>query len=396
MILIANPGSSTLKLSVHGEARDPTPHTIELHEDPVLLDRSLRDWLDSREGHQAEGFGVRIVHGGDRFQEPVLTTETVIADLRKLTFLAPLHMEPALRSIEAIRRTSPGLPVVLSFDTAFHKTLPIKARQYAVPSDWVEDAGVRKYGFHGLSYDYIAWRLKSLLPPGGPRRTVALHLGNGASGCALFDGGSIDTTMGMTPLDGLVMGTRPGLLDPGVLLTLLRKGLSRERLENDLNHRSGLLGISGVSSDYREVERAAANGNDRAALALQLASYRAAQAVGALAVSLGGLDCLVFTGGIGEHVPSFRKTVCDQLSFLGVRLASSKNESGAEKPIDRRISPDDSPVMVWVLEAREDRTIARDVRRVLSRKTPAFSGGGDHDQKDIERVRESTPETPGD
>ncbi|AKS24751.1 acetate/propionate family kinase [Leptospirillum ferriphilum] len=375
MILIANPGSSTLKLSVHGESRDPSPHTIELHDDPAVLDRSIRDWLDSREGHRADGFGIRIVHGGDRFVDPVLATQTVMDDLRKMSDLAPLHMEPALKTLEAIRRTAPGLPVVLSFDTAFHRTLPERARRYAVPPEWVEKEGVRKFGFHGLSYDYIAWRLQSLVPPAGPRRTVALHLGNGASGAALLNGQSIETTMGMTPLDGLVMGTRPGNLDPGVLLALLRKGLSPEKLESDLNHRSGLLGISGVSSDYRDVERSAETGNRRAALAVELASYRAAQNVGSLSVSLGGLDCLVFTGGIGEHSASFRRLVCDRLDFLGVRLDSDRNDGGSDEKIDRRISPDDSPVTVWVLEAREDWTIARDVRRVLSGKNLPFSGG---------------------
>ena len=366
MILIANPGSSTLKLSVQKEGRDPSPHTIELHDDPVRLDRALSDWLDSRDGHLAEGFGVRIVHGGSHFSEPVRVTDAVIEDLRKISFLAPLHMEPALRTLAAIRRTVPRLPVVLSFDTAFHATLSPEAFRYAVPSGWYEKQGVRKYGFHGLSFDYISGRLKTLLPPSGPRRAVALHLGNGASGCALLNGRSVDTTMGMTPLDGLVMGTRPGGLDPGVLLMLLRGGFELERLEGDLNHRSGLLGLSGVSSDYREVEREALAGNDHAALAVRLAAYRCAQAVGSLAVSLGGLDCLVFTGGIGEHSSSFRKAVCDRLGFLGVGVDWSKNDSSPGQSPCRRISPEDSPVGVWVIEAREDLTIARDVRQVLS------------------------------
>lgn len=366
MILIANPGSSTLKLSVHQGGRDPIPHSIELHDDPSRLDRALKDWLDSRAGHQANGFGVRIVHGGTLFSAPVRVTDEVLSALARLSPLAPLHMEPAIRTIESIRRMAPHIPVVASFDTAFHSTLSPEAYRYAVPEDWYMGKGVRKFGFHGLSYDYIAWRMSSLLPREKRLRMVALHLGNGASGCAILDGRSVETTMGMTPLDGLVMGTRPGMLDPGVLLTLLRQGLHPERLEEDLNHRSGLLGVSGVSSDYREVESAADQGDSRALLALRMAARRAAGEVAWLASAMEGISCLVFTGGIGEHSASFRKAVCDRLGYLGVRLDERKNNLTDSDIPDRPISDDLGIVSVWIVEAREDWTIARDVEAVLS------------------------------
>lgn len=366
MILIANPGSSTLKLSVYQDGQGFAHHLIELHEDPARLDQALKRWLDSREAHQASGFGVRIVHGGTLFSGPTRVTDKVLSSFEGLSPLAPLHMGPAIRTIASIFRTAPHIPVVACFDTAFHASIAPEAFRYAVPEDWYNGKGVRKYGFHGLSYDYIAWRMAALLPRENRFRTVALHLGNGASGCAILDGKSVDTTMGMTPMDGLIMGTRPGLLDPGVLLMLLRQGMHPDRLENDLNYGSGLLGVSGISSDFREVESAANQGDPRALLALRMAARRAAAGVAGLASAMDGLSCLVFTGGIGEHSASFRKAVCDRLGFLGVRLDERINDLPVSEKPDRQISGDLSSVSVWIVEAREDWTIARDVEAVLS------------------------------
>lgn len=370
-VLVANPGSSTLKLSIRDGERSLFPHTVELHDDPDLLDRALAGWLDSKDGHHADGCGVRVVHGGPSFRAPVRVTNQVVEALRSLSDLAPLHMEGTLRTIASIRRVLPNLPVVASFDTAFHGSIPPESFRYAVPDRWLRELGVRKYGFHGLSYAYLSHRLKELVPAGVRDRTVALHLGNGASACAIKDGKSINTTMGMTPMDGLVMGSRSGSIDPGILFYLNRIGIPIPAIESDLNHRSGLLGLSGVGSDYRAVEAAAKEGNQDARMAILIAVRRAAEAVASLSVSLGGLSCLVFSGGIGEHAPAFREEVCRSLEFLGVRLDPERNRTAPHTgTTDRPISRKDSQVSVWVLESQEDWTISEDVRNVLSGTPP--------------------------
>ena len=367
-VLVANPGSSTLKLSICDEGQTLSPHTIELHDDPDLLDRALSEWLDSRDGHNADGCGVRVVHGGSSFHAPVRVTNQVVEALRALRDLAPLHMEGTLRTISSIRRVLPNLPVVASFDTAFHHTILPETFRYAVPDSWFCDRGVRKYGFHGLSYAYLAHRLQELAPAAISSRTVALHLGNGASACAIRDGQSINTTMGMTPMDGLVMGTRAGSIDPGILFYLLRTGIPATTIEDDLNHHSGLKGVSGFDSDYRAVDTAAREGNQNARMAIRIAVRRAAESVASLAVSLGGLSCLVFSGGIGEHAPGFREDVCRQLEFLGVLIDPEKNRATTSHGgnHDRTISREDSRVSVWIVEAREDWTISEDVRKILT------------------------------
>ncbi|MHB8422550.1 MAG: acetate/propionate family kinase [Leptospirales bacterium] len=368
-ILVANPGSSTLKLSIREGEKTLSPHTVELHENPELLDRALRDWLDSKEGQQADGCGVRVVHGGSAFHGPVRITEGVLETLRSLSPLAPLHMEGALRTIGSVKRTLPHLPIVASFDTSFHSTIPPEGFHYAVPGQWFREWGVRKYGFHGLSYTWLSHRLRSLVTEEIRSKTVALHLGNGASACAIQDGKSIDTTMGMTPMDGLVMGTRSGTLDPGIVFYLQRIGIPIQRIEDDLNHQSGLLGVSGISSDYRAVETAAKEGNPDARMAIRMAARRTAGAVASLAVPLEGLTCLVFTGGIGEHAPGFREEVCRMIAFMGVCLDPEKNRAFPHADTqDRCISREDSPVSVWVIGTQEDWSIARDVSQVL-RKT---------------------------
>jgi acetate kinase len=276
--------------------------------------------------------------------KPARVDDEVVAAIGELAELAPLHNPAALAVIEETRRTMAGVPVVAVFDTAFHQTMPPLAWRYAVPAD----LGVRRYGFHGISYSYVSSRLDA-------KRHIICHLGNGASVCALLDGKSVDTSMGFTPMEGLVMGTRAGDLDPGLILYLLRQGKCEAELDALLNHESGLLGLSGRSADVRELQQAAQDGDAAADFALELFAYRAAKYAGAYAAVLGGVDALTFTAGIGEHSPSLRSRICRRLGFLGVALDEEKNREArtGERCISR------GPVAVWVIPTNEELEIAR-------------------------------------
>lgn len=315
-------------------------------------------------GGTIRAIGHRVVHGGPRFVEGVLITPDLEAELAKLTELAPLHNPPALEAIEAAKRARPDVPQVAAFDTSFFAHLPRAAATYAVPHEWVEKYGIRRYGFHGLSHAYCAGEAARLLgrDPAG-LRLVVCHLGNGASASAIRGGKPLDTTMGFTPLPGLVMGTRPGEVDPGILLYLMKvKGLTPDDLDDALNHHSGLLGVSGVSADFREVEEAAKGGDDRAKLALEVDAARLRSSLGALAATLGGLDAVVFAGGIGEHSASLRAAACEGLGFLGLRLDPARND-GAAPGSD--VAEDDSPARILVIHTREDLMIAREILRLV-------------------------------
>jgi acetate kinase len=277
----------------------------------------------------------RIVHGGARFREPVVVDDNVVDELEELVELAPLHMQPALDALREARSRLPAVPHVAVFDTAFHATIPAEASTYALPARVRDAWGVRRFGFHGLS---VQWASEQVRVP----RLVVCHLGGGCSVTAVHDGRSVDTTMGFTPLEGVPMATRPGSVDPGALLYLLRHHFSLDELDATLEHDSGLLGLSGVSGDVRELERSDDPG---ARLALDVFAYRVATAVGAMAVALGGLDALVFTAGIGEHSSRVRDAICARLGFLGVGRGDD--------------------VRVVVVEAREDLVAAREARRVL-------------------------------
>jgi acetate kinase len=294
----------------------------------------------------------RVVHGGDRFREPVVLDDEVEQELARLVELAPLHNRPALDAIREARRALPDVPHVAVFDTAFHATLPETALTYAVPRRWREEWGIRRYGFHGLSVQWAAERVRE-------RRLVVCHLGGGCSVTAVLDGRSVETTMGFTPLEGVPMATRPGSVDPGALLYLLRHQLTLEELDAALEHESGLLGLSGRSGDVRELE---ASADPAARLALEVFGYRVAAAVAALAVPLGGLDGLVFTAGIGEHSARVRAGVCGRLGFLEVELDPARNE--AAEP-DAELAVEGSRVRVVALRAREDVVAARAARALL-------------------------------
>jgi acetate kinase len=318
-----------------------------------------------RPGATIDAVGHRIVHGGSKFTGPTLVHDETLTQIRALTELAPLHNPAGVAGVEAVRSALPGAQNVAVFDTAFHHDLPAVAATYALPRDLSEPLGLRRYGFHGISYSYVSDRLRLCQAQGGlPRRLVICHLGNGASVCALSEGRSVDTSMGFTPLEGLVMGTRSGDVDPGLLLHLLRAGhLTVKQLDDALNHRSGLLGLSGLSGDVRDLEKAAEEGNPGAVLALGCFAYRVRKYVGAYAAVLGGLDALVFTGGIGEHSAPTRARICDSLAFLGVSLDSARNEApDASEPANIG----SGTVAVWVVPTDEERQIARDTYALLS------------------------------
>jgi len=295
----------------------------------------------------------------------VLVTDEVVDRLLELADLAPLHNPAALAAVQTLRRLRPDTPTVACFDTAFHATLPPAAATYAVPWEWTERHGVRRYGFHGLSHAYASRRAAELL--GRPvigLRVVTCHLGAGASLAAVAGGVSVDTTMGFTPLDGLVMATRSGAVDPGALLFVQRQaGLNPDQVEHALDRESGLLGVSGVSGDLREVLAAAGRGERRAALAVSVYLHRLRAGVAAMAVAMGGLDALVFTGGVGEHVAPVRRDACAGLAFLGVRLDDAANDDARD---DADLSAAGAGVRVLLVHAREDVEIAREVRRAVA------------------------------
>ena len=304
--------------------------------------------------------GHRIVHGGPAYREPVWVDDRVLAALDALVALIPLHMPPALQVIRGLRERWPGIPQAVVFDTAFHATLPPRAFEYAVPADW-RARGVRRYGFHGLACADAVFQLGSALQ----ERAVQLHLGAGCSATGLLHGESVDTTMGLTPLEGLVMATRCGDLDPGVPVYLQKaQGFSVQQIDHALNHEAGLLGLSGRSADMKVLLEEAATPS--IALALDIFCYRAAKAVGAMAVALGGCDQIIFTGGIGEHAAPIRRRTVGHLEFLGARIDEAANQKN--EPV---ISTGPSRITVHVVRIDEGRQIAREVAGLVRARPPA-------------------------
>ncbi|MCK1741402.1 acetate/propionate family kinase [Bradyrhizobium sp. 139] len=301
--------------------------------------------------------GHRIVHGGPDYSGPAELKDDVYAKLEALTPLAPLHQPRCLAPVRTIRAIKPDLTQVACFDTAFHHSIAPPASRFAMPRRY-EARGIRRYGFHGLSFEYVAGRLAEIAPQLASKRTVIAHLGNGASLCALHDGRSVDTTMGLTPLDGLVMGTRCGTIDPGVLLYLQQhENMSVEAVQHLLYHESGLLGVSGISADMRAL---LARGEAAAREAVDLFTFRAAQEVAVMANTLGGMDGLVFTGGVGEHAKEIRSAIGERLAWLGVRIDAAANGEACE-----RINGGDSAVDVFVIPTNEELTIARHCAAML-------------------------------
>jgi acetate kinase len=290
-----------------------------------------------------------------------------VSTIRAATPLAPLHNGNAVAGIEAGLKLVPGAAAVAVFDTAFHATMPDVAARYAIPEDLAAKHSLRRYGFHGISHRFVSRALLRFLGRGAQgARLVTCHLGNGASMCAIREGRSVDTSMGLTPMEGLVMGTRSGDVDPGLVLHLMTAlKMSAAEVDDLLNHRSGLLGLSGVSGDMREVQKAASSGDRRAETALECFAYRIRKYLGAYAAAMGGLDAIAFTGGIGEHSPDVRRRACQGLEFLGIRIDRSRNDAATGER-GERISQADAPVQLWVIPTDEEGEIARDVCSLLA------------------------------
>lgn len=322
-------------------------------------------WLREQfPGEPLRAVGHRVVHGGADYAQPVLVDDTVFTALEELIPLAPLHQPHNLAAIRTVRESRPELPQVACFDTAFHRSHPQLADLYALPWEYYE-SGVRRYGFHGLSYEYIAATLPRVAPEIADGRVIVAHLGSGASLCALRAGKSVDSTMGFSPLDGIPMGTRPGALDPGVLLYLINQhGMSGAGVEKLLYRESGLLGLSGISNDMRLLLESR---EPRAGLAVDYFVHHVAKQIGALTAVLGGLDGLVFTAGIGEHAPEIRARILRACAWLGVTLDDVANRNG-----DPRISTSDSKVSAWVIPTNEELMIARHTY------TRVLGGAGGH------------------
>ncbi|QAY95794.1 acetate kinase [Methylovirgula ligni] len=332
------------------------------------FDELLGALIERAETHLGQdklfAIGHRVVHGGPKHYRPERVTPELLDELDKLTPLAPLHEPHSLAPIRAILAARPELPQVACFDTAFHHTVPMVAKRFALPPEY-EAEGVRRYGFHGLSYEYIAGRISVLAPHLAAGRVIAAHLGNGASLCAMKAGRSVEMTTGFTALDGLVMGTRCGALDPGVILYMgQQRGLNPKQIEDILYRRSGLLGVSGISSDMRTLE---ASDDPRAKEAIDLFVYRIVREIGALTSSLGGLDGLIFTAGIGEHSPQIRARVCAGVEWLGVKLDLEANHRNAIHIGDKQ-----SRVAVWAIPTDEEVMIARHTRDTVGAPAPAL------------------------
>ena len=389
-ILVVNAGSSSLKFSVyrpgsgdvlqwavHGlidgigtrpsmKFKDGAGNTLAARDLEVAEARNVRDalaladaWLGERfGGDPLVAVGHRVVHGGAEFSRPVLIDQGVYDALERLIPLAPLHQPQSLAGIRALRETRPELPQVACFDTAFHRTHAQLDDLYALPWEYYE-AGVRRYGFHGLSYEYVASALPRVAPEIANGRVIVAHLGSGASLCALRDGKSLHSTMGFSPLDGIPMGTRPGSTDPGVLLYLVgQSGMTSATLEKLLYKQSGLLGLSGVSNDMRLLLESA---EPRARLAVDYFVHYVAKEIGALAAVLGGLDALVFTAGIGENSPDIRARIVAACEWLGIRLDDDANSRGGPC-----ISTADSSVSAWVVPTNEELMIAQHTSRLVT------------------------------
>ena len=309
--------------------------------------------------------GHRVVHGGEKFANSTLIDDEVIEQMEDVSDLAPLHNPPNLAGIKVCKDMMPETPQVGVFDTAFHQSMPEEAYMYAIPYEYYEKHDIRRYGFHGTSHKFVAKKAADLLNKDQKdAKVITCHLGNGASVAAVDGGESVDTSMGLTPLEGLVMGTRSGDIDPAIIPFLMKKeGLDADEVDNILNKKSGLLGVSGVSNDSRDIKEAAQSGNERAELARKLFNYRVKKYIGAYAAAMGGVDAIVFTAGIGENSKAVRKDVMEDMEFLGIEIDEKANDVRGET---REISTEDSRVKVFTIPTNEELVIARETEEIVN------------------------------
>jgi len=388
-LLVINAGSSSLKCSYYldktvqasllieriGERGSKATlhrqhHTItheaavtDHHDAMILMEKLLHLSGTLEDFNTLDGIGHRVVHGGEHFNTAVRIDNKVIQTIETVIPLAPLHNPANLEAIRLFQKNYPDIPQIAVFDTAFHRTMPEYASRYALPETVSHTLGVRRYGFHGTSHSYVAKEAANMLGKSPTSlRLITLHLGNGASACAIQNGQSIDTSMGMTPLEGLVMGTRSGDIDPAIVLYLQRHGYTPETIDTLLNKQSGLTALCGTN-DMREIIAHANSGDPQAVLALEMFSYRIRKYIGAYTAALGGVDAIVFTGGIGEHAPVIRKMVCNKLSWLGVTLDNKRNRDQTDG--NRTITIPKSSVKVMVIPTDEELEIARQCEAIL-------------------------------
>jgi acetate kinase len=370
-------GMSDSRLKISVPDRKPHQAYSEILEHRAAINWVMNTLTDPEVGvlgnvNEIEAVGHRMVHGGEAFASSVLITSEVLHEIEQCSVLAPLHNPPNLRGYHAAHHALPEVPHVAVFDTAFHQTMPPQAFLYGIPFQLYKKHSLRKYGFHGTSHRYVSFRASQMLGQElKDLRLITIHLGNGASVAAIDHGKSIDTSMGFTPLEGLLMGTRTGDMDPAIVPWLMAmEELTLHQINTMMNKHSGLYGISGISSDMREIEEARAAGNQRADVAFRMFSYRVRKYIGAYAASLGGADAVVFTGGIGENSSEVRRMALENMSWMGLDFSEERNLSheGGEGVI----STDDSRVQALVIPTNEERTIARDVIRVLEGVMPTF------------------------
>lgn len=358
-ILIFNIGSSTIKYELFSSPGLKSVFTGIIDKITKNHERAIKEIFKKFKGKKIACIGHRVVHGGTDLWKPTIINEKVIKKIKEFSDLAPLHNPANLAGILACRKLFPRIPQIAVFDTGFHHTIPEIARIYALPRRLASKFNIQKYGFHGISSEYVYKEAKRILGPQKTKKTVICHLGNGCSITAVLNGKSIDTSMGFTPMAGAVMGTRPGDIDPGIPLFLLKKGFSPKKLDELLNHQSGLLGLSGISSDMRVLRKKALKGSKNAKLAIEIFSYCIAKLIAGGAAALNGLDAIVFTGGIGENAWYVRKFVCEKLKFLNAKISEFSNRKNKIF-----ISSRNSKIKLLVIKTDEEKHIADSVCKI--------------------------------